>query len=166
MADRWTGMLKMNKQPPCPATSIFSNCNAATTRAQVFLSMTCKLKQAIKMKVDQMRKLQAIWHLLVSVYIYTFQRHHSCRQNQRSSWRSSQIVWLGPTCIQIMETQNANEVDGYADVDGFIFPYSLCVWIWTVHVEPREMSCGHHSFVECSQNRYVWELCNKIGSSH
>jgi hypothetical protein len=34
---------------------------------------------------------------------------------------------LGPTCIQIMETQNANEVDGYADVDGFIFPDSLCV---------------------------------------
>jgi len=89
--------------------------------------MTCKLKQAIKMKVDQMRKLQAIWHLLVSVYIYTFQRRHSCRQNQRSRWRSSQIVWLRPTCIQIMETQNANEVDGYADVDGFIFPDSLCV---------------------------------------
>lgn len=26
-----------------------------------------------------------------------------------------------------METQNANEVDGYADVDGFIFPDSLCL---------------------------------------
>jgi hypothetical protein len=77
---------------------------------------------------------------------------------------------LGPTCIQIMETQNANEVDGYADVDGFIFPDSLCVWIWTVWIwtciQIMEMSCGHHSFVECSQNRYVWELCNKIGSSH
>lgn len=62
-----------------------------------FLSMTCKLKQAIKTKVDQMSKLQAIWQLLVSVYLYTFLRHHSCRQNQRSRWRSSQIVWFRPT---------------------------------------------------------------------
>ncbi|KAL3568410.1 hypothetical protein D5086_031061 [Populus alba] len=29
--------------------------------------------------------------------------------------------------IQIMETQNAHEVDGYAGVYGFIFPDSLCV---------------------------------------